>query len=207
MSTHTDSSTRTDRRRKSQQQHDRQSQHDRRPRRDRRPHLPAYGPIDAVLSFAVFYVFVERATSTVVDVLTTAVPDFSASTVGFGLAALLWFVLAVTLLDQLQRQLAAVGVGTQSAVARADREAGTPGETRLFAYLAGLTIGGVIAVWTFEPAVQTGITMIQIVGTLDATAFAFVDFLTMIVFFVGFAVTTHSLDRLVIGTVRRVIGE
>jgi hypothetical protein len=112
----------------------------------RRPHLPAYGPIDGVLGFAVFYVFVERATPTVVDVFTAAVPGVAASTVGFGLAALLWFVLAVTLLDQLQRQLAAVGVGTRSAVARADSEAGTPGETRLLVYLSGVTVGGVVAV-------------------------------------------------------------
>lgn len=201
MSTYADSATRTDRRQ------DRQSQRDRRSERVRRPRLPAYGPIDGVLGFVVFYVFVERATPTVVDVFTTAVPGFSAFTVGFGLAALLWFVLAVTLLDQLQRQLAAVGVGSQSAVSRADREAGIPGETRLFVYLAGLTIGGVIAVWTFETAVQTGITMIRIVGTLDATGFALVEFLTMIGFFVSFAAATHSLDRIVIGTVRRVIGD
>lgn len=154
-----------------------------------------------MLSVTVFYVFVERATSTVVDVFTAAVPGVSASAVGFGLAALLWFVLAVTVLDQLQRQLAAVGVGTRSAVARADREAGTPGETRLFAYLAGLTVGGAVAVWTLE----TG--MVRIVGTLDAAGFALVEFLTMLVFFVAFAAATHSLDRLVIGTVRRLIGD
>lgn len=186
MSTYSDSSTRTD-------------------RRIRRPHLPAYGPIDAVLGFAVFSVFVERATPAVVDVFTTAVPGLSASTVRFGLAALLWFVLAVTLLDQLQRQLAAVGVGSRSAVARADREAGTPGAARLLAYLGGLAVGGTVAVWTFETAVQSGVTMIRIVGTLDTSAFVLVEVLAMVVFFVGFAVATHSLDRLVVGTVRRLL--
>jgi hypothetical protein len=49
--------------------------------------------------------------------------------------------------------------------------------------------------------------VIRIVGTLDATGFVTVEFLTMLVFFVGFAAATHSLDRIVIGTVRRVIGQ
>lgn len=173
--------------------------------RDRHPHLPAYGPVDAVVGYAVFYVFVERATPTTVDVFTTAVPGIAAETVRLALAALLWFVLAVTVLEQLQRQLAALGVGTRTAVARADREAGTPGETRLLAYLGGLAAGGAVAVWTFETAVQAGIALIRIVGTLDSSAFVTVEFVVMVVFFVGFAVATHSLDRLVIGTVRRLI--
>lgn len=59
--------------------------------------------------------------------------------------------------------------------------------------------------WTFETAVQAGIALIRIVGTLDSSAFVTVEFVVMVVFFVSFAAATHSLDRLVIGTVRRLI--
>jgi len=40
---------------------------------------------------------------------------------------------------------------------------------------------------------------IWIVGTLDATRFALLDFVLMIVFFITFASTIHALDRLIIG--------
>ena len=75
--------------------------------RERRP-VPAYGPVDALLGYGLFYVVVERATPTVVAVVGDAVGD--AALVRLGLALALWFVLAVTLIDQLQRQLAALGV-------------------------------------------------------------------------------------------------
>jgi hypothetical protein len=176
-------------------------------RQRRRPRLPAYGPVDAVVGVAVFYLFVDRATPTVVDVVTSAVPGISVETVGLGLAALLWVVLGIVLFEQLQRQLAAVGVGTRSAVRRADRQAGTPGAFQFLVYLGGLAVGGAVALSTFETAVLAGLTTIRIVGTLDTGAFVLVDFATMLVFFVSFAVASHSLDRLVIGIVRRVVGQ
>lgn len=187
MSTFTDASTGTDH------------------RRGRRPRLPAYGPVDAVVGFAVFFIFVERATPTVLVVVTSAVPGISAETVGLGLAAVLWVVLGIVLFEQLQRQLAAVGLGTRSTVARAERQAGVPGEVRVVAYFGGLAVGGAVALWTFETAVLTGISLIRIVGTLDTEPFVLVEFAIMVVFFVSFAAASHSLDRLVIGTVRRVV--
>lgn len=167
-------------------------------------HVPAYGPVDAVLSFVVFYVFVERATPTVVDVL-FGVLDVAPSAIGFGLAALLWFVLAVTAIDQVRRQFAALGVGSREDVARAHRGRATPSEPQALAYVALLLVGGLVAYWTFEPAVRSGIDLIQFAATLDSAVFVPVDVVLMVVFFVAFAAATKSLDRLTIGAVRTLL--
>lgn len=165
--------------------------------------LPAYGPIDAVLGFVAFYVFVDRATPTVVDVLAVAVPAASPSLVRLGLAATLWFVLAVTLLDRARRQLAALGVGSRDDVGRAERSRAAPTRLQFAGYLVVLLLGGVVAAWTFEPAVRTGIALIRTVATLDVAAFDPLGFVTMVVFFVAFAGATRALDRLVVGGIRR----
>jgi len=167
--------------------------------RDQLP-LLAYGPIDAALGYVVFYVFVDRATSTVVEVVSTAIPSMSPSVVRLGLAVLLWFILVVTFLDQLRRQLAALGFGS-----RGEQSRGAPTDLRLVGYLVALLLGGTIAAWTFEPAVQAGISLIWIVGTLDPTRFALLEFVLMIVFFVSFASATRALDRLIIGSIRKLL--
>jgi hypothetical protein len=165
----------------------------------RRSSLPAYGPIDALLSYVVFYIFVDRATPTVVEVITTALPNISPSLVQLGLAVALWFILAVTLIDQLRRQLAAFGVGSHDDVSRAERSGVAPTDLQLGGYLVVLLLGSIIATWTFEPAIRAGISFIQIVGTLDTSAFVLVEFGLMIVFFISFAGATRALDRLIIG--------
>lgn len=167
--------------------------------------LPAYGPIDATLGYVVFYVFVDRATSTVVGVVTTALPTVSPSLVRLGLAAMLWLILVVTFLDQLRRQLVALGVGSRDDVSRAERSRDAPTDLRLVEYLVVLLVGGIIAAWTFEPAVQSGISLLWIVGTLDATRFALLEFVQMIGFFITFASATRALDRLIIGGVRKLL--
>ena len=169
--------------------------------------LPAYGPIDALLGYVVFYVFVDRATPTVVDVLTAAVPDMAASLIRLGLAGVLWFILAVTLIDQLRRQLAALGIGGRDDVSRAERSRVAPTELRFVGYLAVLLLGGIVAAWTFEPAIRAGINFIRIVGTLDVSAFVIVEFVLMIVFFIAFASATRALDRLIIGGIRKLLTE
>ncbi|KAB1185377.1 MULTISPECIES: hypothetical protein [Haloferax] len=167
--------------------------------------FPAYGPIDSILGFVVFYIFVERATPTIVAVFSTAIPGLSASAIGFGIAALLWFIFVVTILDQLRRQLAALGVGSRGDVERSTREGGTPSGTLVLLYVGAVVLGGAIAAWSFERAVDAGIMMIQIVGTLDITRFDLLAFVVMIVFFVSFGAATRALDRLVIGGFRAVL--
>lgn len=167
--------------------------------------VPAYGPIDAALGYVLFYVVVGRATPTVVAVTTDAVPDVSPSLVELGLAAALWFVLAVTVLEQARRQLAALGIGTRNGddfdlVARL-----LPAERRPLAYLVALLVGGVVAAWTFDRGVETAVSTIRVVATLDAAAFVPADFAVMVVFFVSFSVATHALDRLSIDAVRAML--
>lgn len=174
-------------------------------RSDSGPSLPAYGAIDAVLGYVVFYVFVDRATPTVVDVVIAVLPDVSPSLVRLGLAGALWFILAVTLLDQIRRQLAALGVGSRDDVSRAEQARGAPTDIQLVGYLVVLLLGGIIAAWTFEPAIRSGISLIRVVGTLDVTRFMFPEVVLMVVFFIAFAIATRALDRLLIGSVRKLL--
>ncbi|WP_253805958.1 hypothetical protein [Haloferax sp. Q22] len=171
--------------------------------------FPAYGPVDAALGFVVFYLFVERATPTIVETLTSVVPGISASAVGFGLAAFLWFIFVVTTLDQLRRQLAALGVvaGDAGRPVRVELGRAVPTTPRLLVYAVISVVGGSIAVLTFDRAVDAGIAFIRLVvdlgvGVFPFGAFPIVEFLVMVVFFVSFGAATHSLDRVVIGIVR-----
>ncbi|MFB6184581.1 MAG: hypothetical protein ABEI96_08510 [Haloarculaceae archaeon] len=172
-----------------------------------RGYVPAYGPVDAAFGFALFYVLVDRATPTVVAVLTDALADVSPSFVRLGLAAVLWFVLGVTVLDQFRRQLAALGLASHHAVRPRTAARGTPSRAQTVAYALGVVVGGAVAAWTFERAVETAVSLIRVVAALDAGAFVSVEFLVMVVFFVAFGVATHSLDRLVVGGVRALLAD
>ena len=72
-------------------------------------HVPAYGPVEGVLGVALFYVLVDRASPMVVSVTAELLPGVPASAIRTSLAASIWVVGAVTVVDQLRRQLAALG--------------------------------------------------------------------------------------------------
>ena len=164
--------------------------------------LPAYGPVDALLGYVLFYVIVDRATPTVVEAITGALPSIAPSTVGLGLALLLWFVLVVTAIDQGRRQLAAFGVGSDADVRRAERVRPTPTRTQVAVYVGLLVVGGVLAALTFDPAIETAVSLIEVVATLDVEALSLMAFLVMVVFFVSYKAATWSADRLLVGGVR-----
>lgn len=164
----------------------------------RTPVLPAYGPVDACLGYLVFYVFVDRATPTVVEVVTGALSGVPGSAVRVGLGFALWFVLAVTVIDQLRRQYEAY------VAAQRDEAAGHP-EPWLLAHLLLVLGPGAIAVLTFDGAVETGIRLIELVATLDVAAFPPVDVALMVVFFVAFGLSSWALDRLLIGGLRELL--
>ncbi|WP_049981144.1 hypothetical protein [Halolamina rubra] len=163
--------------------------------------FPAYGPLEAALGYVLFYVLVDRVTPAVVELFSETVLEFSPSFVGFGLAALLWFVLAVTVLDELRRQLAALGVVAGQPRVRVWSRV-SPGSLRTLGYLVGLIVGAGVAALTFEPAVATILSLIPAVATVDPARIDLVGLLVMVVFFVAYSTATHALDRLVIGTVR-----
>ena len=174
-------------------------------------YVPAYGPVDAVLGYALFYVVVDRATPTVVDVLAGALPGVSPSLVGLGLAALLWFVLAVTAIEQVRRQLAALGVVDGDATgwfARSgSRSRVVPSEPRALAYLVLLVVGGLVATWTFDRAVETVVSLIPAVAAADVGAFATGEVLVLVAFVLAFEAATWALDRLLVGGVRALLIE
>lgn len=168
--------------------------------------VPAYGPIDAVIGFALFYYVLDRATPTVVEVLSDAFPLVGPSAYRLVLASFLWFVLAVTVFDQTRRQLVALGVLSDDQSGRQwlppEWVPAVPSLTHLAGYLVLLLVGGTLAVLTFDRAVDTVMEMIGVVATMDVAAFVRVDFFTMVVFFVAFGVATFALDRAVIGGIR-----
>ncbi|MEF8869953.1 MAG: hypothetical protein V5A85_15615 [Haloarculaceae archaeon] len=172
-------------------------------------YVPAYGPVDAVLGYALFYVVVDRATPTVVDVFRDVLPGLSPSLVRLGLAALLWFVLAATALEQGRRQLAALGVVDGDAGDRlsASGSRAVPSEPRALAYLVLLVVGALVATWTFDRAIETVVSLIPAVAALDVGAFLTGEVLVLVAFVVAFEAATWALDRLLVGGFRALLAE
>ncbi|MFC7132089.1 MULTISPECIES: hypothetical protein [Salinibaculum] len=168
------------------------------------PHreFPAYGPIEAVFGYALFYVLVERATPSVVEMFSQTVLDLSPSTVRFGLAAALWFVLVVTAFDHGRRQLAALGLVSYDEYRLRVWSRVTPSSLRTAGYLVALLVGGSVAALTFQPAVETLLSLFSVFTTVDPTRLDVVGLVTMVAFFVAYGAATHSLDRLVVGAIR-----
>jgi len=162
--------------------------------------FPAYGPIETAFGYALFYLVVTRATPTVVEVFSPLL-GVSPSTVGLGLAALLWFVLATTAIDQARRQLAALGV------VEAERTPNVwvtvlPARRSTPVNLGLLVLGGAVAARTFEAAIRTAVDVVAWVAALDPGPFVSVAFLRLVVFFVAYGVASHALDRLVVDGLR-----
>jgi hypothetical protein len=163
--------------------------------------------VDAVLGFLLFYYLVDRATPTVVAVLTESTLSLSPSLVRLGLAAFVWFVLAVTVLEQVRRQLASLGIGRYDTNRFSVFGRETPSETQALVALVAVLVFGLTAAWTFASAVETAISMIRIVATVDAGAFALGEFAVVVVFFVSFSLASKALDRLLVGGFRMLFTE
>jgi hypothetical protein len=163
--------------------------------------FPAYGPIEAILGYVLFYVLVGRATPVVVETFSETVLDLPPSFLRFGLAIALWFVLAVTAIDQVRRQLAALGLVSYDEYQLRVWSRVTPSSLRTTGYLVAVVVGGGIAVLTFQPAVETLLSLIPVFATVDPARIDIVGLLAMVTFFVAYGIATHSLDRLVIGAI------
>ncbi|MEF8914662.1 hypothetical protein [Natronomonas sp.] len=163
--------------------------------------FPAYGPIEAVLGYLLFYVIVGRVTPAVVTVSETVL-DLSPSVIRLGLAAALWFVLAVTVIDQARRQLAALGFLTYEDLQLRVWSRVSPWSLRTAGYLLAFVAGTAVAAATFEAAVEALLSLIPVVATIDAGAFDVLAFSLMVVFFLAYSIAAHALDRLVIDGIR-----
>lgn len=175
-----------------------------RDRARRGPAFPAYGPVDAALGYWLFSVVVDRATPTVVAVFSERVLDLSPATVTFGLAAVLWVVLAVKVIDQFASQVRALtGDGDET---RLWVPALVPRPYWVLAYGLVTALAGSVAVVTFQPGVDATVTLFESVATLDVAAILLLDVGAVVVFYLAFAVASYCLDRLVIRTVRVALG-
>lgn len=172
--------------------------------------FPAYGSVEAVLAYALFYVLVDRMTPAIVETFSETVLNLSPSFVRFGLATALWFILVVTVIDQIRRQLAALGVVPSHEYQIRVWSRVTPPSVRTAGYLSALVVGGVVAAITFDRAVESLLWLIQLVASVNITEFEVmigtefdvVSLAAMIAFFVTYGVATHSLDRLVVDGIR-----
>ena len=169
--------------------------------------FPAYGPIEAGLGYVLFYVLVGRTTPAIVTVFSETVLDLSPSFVRFGLAALLWFVLVITAIDQLRRQLATLGIVTYDEYQLRVWSRVTPASLRTAGYLVAFVAGAVLAMITFDTAVEALLSLIPAVATVDVVAFDLAEIFVIVVFFLTYSVAAHSLDRLVISGIRGLMSE
>jgi len=163
--------------------------------------VPAYGPIEAALGYVVFYVFVTRATPTLVEVVPNSIGGITPSLVRLGLALALWLVLAANVIEQVRRQIVAFREGYADDFFQASVSTGS----WMLGYLALLLVGSLLAVWTFDRAVDTGISLIRMVVTLDVGSFVLPDFVVMVAFFIAFGAASRAVDRLVIGGIRELL--
>ena len=169
--------------------------------------FPAYGPIEAILGYLLFYVLVGRVTPAIVTVFSDRVLDLPPSVIRFGLASALWFMLVVTAIDQIRRQLAALGVGRYDDYQLRLWSRVTSPSLRTAGYVLAMVAGATIAVVTFDRAIEALLSLIPVVATVDVVAFDFIGLFVLVVFFLSYSVATHSLDRLVIGGVRALMSE
>lgn len=169
--------------------------------------FPAYGPVEACLGYLLFYFLVDRVTPAVVAALGDAVLGLPSSSVRFGLAAALWFVLVVTAVDQARRQLAALGVGTYGDAGLRVWSRVVPSSRRTMGYLLALIAGTAVAAVTFDGAVEALLSLIPVVATADVVAFGLAELTVTVAFFVSYSAAAHSLDRLVIGGIRALTSE
>jgi hypothetical protein len=164
---------------------------------------PEYGPVDAVLGLGLTYLVVDRATPAVVDVSRDVLPSVSSSAVQTALAAFLWFVVVVTVLDQGVRQVRAyAGEREETSLWR-----WVPSESEATVAVSSLVLGGVLAAWSYEVALATVPEAVRAVASLDWTILTSVEFVTLVVFLIAFNVATWGADRLVIGGVRSMRAE
>ena len=168
-------------------------------------HVPAYGPVESILTYVLFFIVIDRATPTFRVVLSDVIPGISPGDVGFALAAFIWFVLVVSIIDQSRRQAAALGLGRHRSVDRDRSKAAVPSESRFLLSLVGAIVGAIVAYWTFESAMEMAIATIEIVFYLDVGGFDVAAFAVMVLFFVAWGPVTWTVDRLVIGGIRAVL--
>jgi hypothetical protein len=165
--------------------------------------VPAFGPIEAALGFGLFYVLVARLTPAITTRLSTVL-DIDPSLTGFGLAVALWVGLALTVLEQARRQLAALGlVSPGESEFRVWSRVESPA-IRIAGYLLALVVGAGLARLTYESAVEG---LLALIGFGSANGFVSLDgwaVLELIGFFLAYGIAAHSLDRLVIGGLRGV---
>lgn len=170
------------------------------------PRFPAYGPIEGVLGVAMLYLVVARATPTFVTVLEDLAPLFDPATVRTILAVALWVVLAITLVEQVRRQLTALDLYPHAKTAI--DPSGRPLSGRhMVGYIVVLVLGLLFIPYAYDAALNTAAAIIPIVAYQSVEPFFVWDFIVMVVFFITYGLTIRALDRLLVYGTRLALGE
>ncbi|MFB6071068.1 MAG: hypothetical protein ABEJ76_08590 [Halanaeroarchaeum sp.] len=174
---------------------------------------PAFGPIDALLGFALFYFVVGTVTVVLTQTLASVRPSMVPEPVGTWAAIALWVVFALTVVAQGVAQWESNPRRFDSAAARTRfLERGRPDERRYRWWGIWVLIGGVVAYWTFPPFVETLAQLTRIVAGLavdpgPTRPVRFLDLLGFVGFFLGYALMTRGIDRLVVGSLRALLAD
>lgn len=174
---------------------------------------PEFGPVDAVLGFALFYFLVGLATVVAVDSLANSAPTLVPEPLSTWAAYLLWVVLALVALGQLVVQ---VQSNPRTFATAAERrqflETRRPTERQYRWWAVWVFVGGAVAYVTFSRFVPTFATVVRFfvdlfVGPVPTGPFRVVDAFLFVSFFVAYSVLTRGLDRLVIGSLRSLVAD
>lgn len=167
---------------------------------------PAYGPVESLVGFGLFYLLVDRLTPVVADALAGPVPALVPEPFATLVALLLWLVFGLTVGTTVLAQVRANPPTFGSANERdAFLDANRPSERDYRFNLALLVLGGSTAVLAWPTMLEVLRGLLPVVVTLDGTVPAVLtvgNVAVLVVFFLGFAAYARGLDRLVVGGMR-----
>lgn len=179
-----------------------------------RLYLPAFGIVDAVLGFALFYFMAGLATVVAVDALAVAAPDLVPEPLSTWAAIACWVMLGLALVGIVGEQVRSNPRRFDSPADRArylDRV--RPDERRYLWWASWVAVGGAVAFATFGGFVFTFAALVRFllavfVGPVPRGPPAtFLDAVTLVAFFLGYSLMTRGLDRLVVGTGRALVAD
>ncbi|WP_267643246.1 hypothetical protein [Haloarchaeobius amylolyticus] len=169
---------------------------------------PAYGPVEAVLGFVMFYVVVDHMTPVVVSALAGPLPGFVPEPATTVAAIFLWFILGLSLFGMAQDQLRE---NPRRFASRAQREEflaqNRPTRSSYAYHLVVLVVGGLTAALAWETFLEVleALMLVPVEGTgLLSPAVGPVEIAIFVVFTVTFAAFSRAADRLAIGALRDV---
>ncbi|MFB6267258.1 MAG: hypothetical protein ABEI31_06340 [Halodesulfurarchaeum sp.] len=171
--------------------------------------LPEYGLIDALLGYLLFYLVVRATTPILARELSVIIEGFDASAIRFAAATLLWFILFLTVVEQVRVQLDANPrqFGTREGARTVLTEEVNPRLTTLDG--GGVLLAGIL-VWIGYPMFVEQLqdllaTFIWVMEDRQPPPISAAGVATVVGYGLLYSIFTWFADRVVIGTFRLAI--